>query len=219
VQNLSDFLRYVRDKLGYTQQELADYLEITRGAYSRYELEMTIPSAEIFLKISKISNISLSWLISGEGSADEATATAGTITDDFVLLPLYDVKAAAGHGCTNYTEHVEKHLAFRKDFLTQHLHSAPNDLFLLRVHGDSMMPSIMHNDIILCDKGRKTCRQDGIYIIRMDNELYVKNLQKLPDRLTIWSTNQNYKSFDVYPETQGIDIVAQVIWIARNIAG
>lgn len=55
-------LKEERTKAKLTQQEMADQLNISRGAYAQYENDMTQPSIETLVKIANILKTSTDYL-------------------------------------------------------------------------------------------------------------------------------------------------------------
>lgn len=55
--NLSEKIRYYRNNLKITQQELADKAEISLRALSNYEKGVRVPSMEVLIKIAKALDI------------------------------------------------------------------------------------------------------------------------------------------------------------------
>lgn len=51
---LSDKLYSYRKKAGMSQQELAEYLDVSRQTVSKWETGMTVPSAEKLIRLSKL---------------------------------------------------------------------------------------------------------------------------------------------------------------------
>ncbi|SMC60987.1 helix-turn-helix domain-containing protein [Chryseobacterium sp. YR221] len=60
-------LTRLRKKKGYSQQEVADLLDISQPAYHKWETDITHPDLENLLKVSKIFDVDLSYLTE-EGS-------------------------------------------------------------------------------------------------------------------------------------------------------
>lgn len=63
-------LKSVRKKNGYSQENLAEELGMTTSAVGGYETGKSFPSVEVLTKISEILNVSIDWLIRGEGESD-----------------------------------------------------------------------------------------------------------------------------------------------------
>lgn len=66
----NDILRLLRQEKEVSQQEVADYLQITRQAYNNYENGKREPDYEILLKLSEYFNVSVDYLVRGETSAE-----------------------------------------------------------------------------------------------------------------------------------------------------
>lgn len=60
---LSQYLRLLRSNHNYKQDELANYLGVTRGTYSHYENARLIPPTDSLYKLSAFYKVSLSKLV------------------------------------------------------------------------------------------------------------------------------------------------------------
>ena len=63
---LGDSLRRLREKSGYTQQQIANVLNIDRSTYSYYELGKTSPDISTLLTLSGMFSVSLEELLGQE---------------------------------------------------------------------------------------------------------------------------------------------------------
>lgn len=63
---LNESLTVLRNIRGYTQQYVADYLGITRGAYANYETGLREPDADTLTKLADLYGVTLDLLITGE---------------------------------------------------------------------------------------------------------------------------------------------------------
>ncbi len=70
---------------------------------------------------------------------------------DYVMIRVFDVEAAAGHGTRVDDEHVTGHLAFRPDWLRRVSDAPPDRLGVITVRGDSMENTLKHDDTVLVD--------------------------------------------------------------------
>ena len=55
-------LKTLRKEQGYTQEQLADILNLTRSSISNYENGINEPSISILVAIADLYNVSLDWL-------------------------------------------------------------------------------------------------------------------------------------------------------------
>lgn len=62
----NDILRRLRTEKGISQQVVADYLNITKQAYSLYELGKREPDFETLLKLGEYFNVSTDYILRGE---------------------------------------------------------------------------------------------------------------------------------------------------------
>lgn len=63
------YLKEIRMQQGYSQQDVANYLEITRQAYSNYETGNRTPDNETLLKLGEFFDVSLDVLLRGKEKA------------------------------------------------------------------------------------------------------------------------------------------------------
>lgn len=63
---LSKRLKILRENCGYTQQQIADALNIDRSTYTYYETGKTSPDIHAIVKLAKIFNVSYSDILDDE---------------------------------------------------------------------------------------------------------------------------------------------------------
>ncbi|MBQ8374232.1 MAG: helix-turn-helix transcriptional regulator [Clostridia bacterium] len=61
--NLGKNLKELRKSFGYTQKEVATQLGITYQSYQAYELGLTVPTLENFIKLAKLFEVSYEELL------------------------------------------------------------------------------------------------------------------------------------------------------------
>ena len=150
--------------------------------------------------------------------APRAAATSGG-AEALVPVPRLDVEASAGPGALSEGEQVVSNLAFNRRWLKQLCSARPEDLSIIRVQGDSMVPILSDGDEIMVDRGDAAARlRDGIYVMRRDEELIVKRVAVNPAtrRITVKSDNPAYP---VWPEcdVDALVIVGRVVWAGRKV--
>jgi len=220
TRGFGDRLKEVRGSA--TQEDFAKELGLTLSTYSRYEREETPADVGLLWALQDKRGISADWLLNGKGSQqlqvgvrEEAPAYG-----ELVMIPLYNVKAKAGHGSLVTSEKIVDSLAFKRDFLRNELNATPGDLYLIHVEGDSMEPTLRAGDLILVDRRRTSADREGIYVMSMDDALLVKRLQRQPGgRLVATSDNAAYQPFDVDLKAvhDGLTIVGRVVWTGRRV--
>lgn len=152
------------------------------------------------------------WLIRGE---KRGTGTPG----EYASVPLYDVKASAGGGKYVAEEKTADVLVFRREWIANELRVSEKDLFVIFVEGDSMTPTLNPGDILLVVEYHGEPITDGVYVIRLEDTLLVKRLQRLPRQsLQVSSDNPVYSVFNVSLERSSTDfaIIGRVVWAGKR---
>jgi len=226
-------LRQIRLRKKLTIAELSSLVNIPERTISNYEREERKPSIEYVSLLKEHLSIDSNWVLSGDGEMllNNTGVSVRLGNDPNVLdkidsrryseyskIALYDIEASAETGAFNNNESIETHILFRTDWIKAKLMSNPDDLFVVRVAGDSMQPAMNTGDILLCDKGRDA-KKDGIYIIRIDDQIFVKNLQYLPGYvLKLWSNNSIYSPIEISAkENTNTKIIARVVWLGKTL--
>ena len=208
---------------------------MSQPGFSRIWYEGGLPNAETLIKIRESTGCDLNWLLTGKGSPyidnDQAvevrTHSDGTATDtlgnpvnldEFVFIPRYDVYAAAGHGYPAEDDKPLFCMAFRRYWIENYVTRQLDKLSVIAVKGDSMEGVLNHGDNILVNHAETTPR-DGLYVIRIDNHLFVKQIQKLPGKLLVKSANPVYEPFeiDLTDDNQNVAIIGRVEWYGRTV--
>ena len=207
-------------------------LQLPENQIKQYKNQLNITT---LLKIQEVTNCDLNWLLTGKGepfpnaqtvepphqtACNGLTDTRGNPIDseDFVYIPYYNVELSAGNGSWVDSEYPLYSLAFRRDWLRTYVSTQIDKLSVVRVRGDSMQGVLEDGDTILVDH-TKTTPYDGIYAIRIENEVFVKRVQRVLNKLHIISENPNYKPFeiDLTDEYQNFAIIGKVVWLGRPL--
>ncbi|RQZ74829.1 MULTISPECIES: LexA family transcriptional regulator [Burkholderia] len=189
-------------------------------------------STSNLVKLADEAGASVEWLATGRGSwrvglaveksdASGHLDTQGNPVDitEFVFVPRFNVKAAAGHGSALGDDKPPLAMAFRRYWIDNFLRVSPRDLAVISVKGDSMEGVLNDRDVILVNQA-DTRPGAGLYVLRMDGELFVKRLQRLPEgRLEVSSANDAYRPFtiDMASPPSDFDIIGRVVWFGRQV--
>ncbi len=228
------FSARLRNAIGdETNRAFADKCSISEGALRNYLKGHTTPDLDTLRKISEVSGYNLGWLASGEGAtkrgegregAGAPAAGSGELQgqdDRYCSIPLYDVTASAGSGSLVDQENIVDFLHFKTSWVKTTLLASPNDLCLIHVQGDSMIPTLDPGDMLLVDiRHRNSMTIDGIYVLQFDGTLLVKRLQRLlSNTIEITSDNPVYKPMSVRLDDLPTDftIVGRVVWMGRRV--
>ena len=133
------------------------------------------------------------------------------------LIPKLSVGASAGPGAHNDAEALGGQIGFDEKWLRK-MGVDPKQLSLIRVEGDSMLPTLADGDDIMVDRTAATAAlRDGIHVVRMDDVLMVKRLARgLAGRLSVLSDNPAYPDWaDV--DGAAVSIIGRVVWTGRRL--
>lgn len=67
---LGENIKTYRQKKGYTQEEVADRLHVTRQTISKWEKNYSVPDAEVFVKLADVLEVQTSQLLEVKVDSD-----------------------------------------------------------------------------------------------------------------------------------------------------
>jgi phage repressor protein C with HTH and peptisase S24 domain len=168
--------------------------------------------------------VSPAWLSTGEedigtesGRPSIVRTVSPQVLADLRRVKCYDIEAAAGGGAVITIEEPLWEIGFSPQMIRAFT-SAPNDaLALIRVRGDSMVPTLMDGDWMMVDTTKRNINYDGLFILRYDDVLRVKRVDKNPatGRYLVKSDNPAYDAFEV--EAFDLHVIGRVVWIGRRV--
>jgi len=197
----SKWLAEALERTGKTQAGLARALGITPPQVNRTVkgtrrlTAAELPLAERYL---------------GERAPDRVGAFADGATpslSDFASVPLHDLRVALQPGQTLEDGIPLRYLLFDRHWL-ERVGTDPSSLVAFE-YGDEQM---------LVDRARTNPRQEGTYILRIDDVLLCRSVSTHPVKktLTVRSDDPAQPVYDdVSPDD--LDVVGRVVWIARTI--
>lgn len=212
------------------QAKIAADIDMTIAGFSRIWNEGGLPKAETLKKIKQLKGCSIDWLLTGEGepfpdaAAQAASSAQDTLgnpvdIDEFIFVPRYDIQAAAGHGRLVGDETPVFSMAFRRYWVENYVTRDTKQLSVISVKGDSMEGVLNDGDTILINHGDTTPR-DGLYVLRLNENLLVKRLQLMPGGIVnVISANEAYPTFEINLNrmTDDVAIIGRVEWFGRSI--
>ncbi|WP_324741059.1 LexA family transcriptional regulator [Pseudomonas veronii] len=175
-----------------------------------------MPAFDSVALLANAKGVSLDWIATGKGEMFVGEAKKAPVTDIedvYSHVPLYDARCSAGHGSWTEGARVLTHLAFTTYSLRKKGLEA-SKLSAIRVDGDSMEGLLSDGDTVMIDHGRNSLEGEAIYVIRLDDHLYAKRLQRQFDgSVSIISQNKEYQPMVVPKERLGdLEIIGRVVW-------
>ena len=141
-------------------------------------------------------------------------------TNDEILIPQYDIRAAMGHGQVppEYNEAV-RNLVVREAILREKgvTYTSASALAMITGWGQSMEGTINDKDLVIVDRGIKEFVGEGIYVMTWHQELYIKRVMRLDeDNYRLISDNQHYENQTARIDDVTIHAKVLLIWNARK---
>jgi len=197
---------------GVTQDKFAADAGVPIPTFKRWLSGGSPPKLDAIIRIKESTGCDLNWLITGKGTPGLGGGA------DLQLVRRFDVNASAGNGTLVEQELQARPIAFRKDWLQRHIGVPARHLSVIVARGDSMEPTIRDGSLVLVNHLVERIENDGIYAFSIDDTLYIKRIQKLPDgRLQVKSDNDFYD--DLYienPPDDNFRIIGQIKWAANT---
>jgi phage repressor protein C with HTH and peptisase S24 domain len=205
-------------KRGLSSSELARRADVlTSFLYDIISGKSANPSTVKLARVADALGISLHSLVSGEGGSEHAQHSQ--LPSDCVTIPRITVTASAGGGNVVTREEADEFYYFREQWIRSKLGARVDDLRMLYVSGDSMEPTLCHQDIILVDTSRTLPTPPGVFVLFDGLGLVVKRLEyvahpEMP-RLRIISDNTQYSTYE--RAIADVKVIGRVVWFAREI--
>lgn len=177
------------------------------------------PSTIKLARVAEALAVSLTYLAGNTDNPTPETRHTPSPSDDYVTIARVMVDVSAGGGTIVSQEHVGESYYFRRTWIKEHLGVSPSDLRMLYVRGDSMEPTLCHNDIILVDMTKKAPSPPGVFVLFDGFGLMAKRLEyaaeKTPPRIRVISDNAHYSVYE--RSLEETFIIGRVVWFAREI--
>lgn len=142
---------------------------------------------------------------------------------DIIEIPVLDVVGSMGPGAMlpDHEEAVER-MTVTGAWLRRNITaSSPNNLALITGYGDSMEGTFNDGDLLLVDRGVTDIKIDGVFVLALNDELYIKRLQRRPDGSVLMiSDNRKYEPYLIQNgERQKFQVLGRVVlaWNAKKM--
>ena len=205
--NHAENLRELRQKLGLTQQALANSLNEKQTKIKDIETGKQKISVEFASKVENIHHVNFKWLLTGKG--EMFSNYNNNPVEEFITLERIGINPSCGKG-TIVLDNTEITPVLLGKKLIENIFKASNisNLKVFRASGDSMEDTIYDNDDLLVDIGRKDFNNGGIFVLTINNEWFIKRLQlKINGDLDIISDNKTKYQIETKHPYDYIEIV------------
>lgn len=215
-------LQELENVLGISPSDMADLGKCSQSTYYRYRKGESTPDLEFLNNILKNeNNINTEWLLKGihpvikKGRKNIKGINENPIR--FLSLPYYTMSPVleGGEGQLTIEEwnNPSHTIPFCNTFISTIVESGTNNLLAVNVNCDSMSPLIKPGSIIIVNRDYIDPAGDGIFIVRFDDEIRMKLVQRLPSkRLQLSTINKNFNPIEVGIEEKNFEIIGRIVW-------
>lgn len=185
--------------------------------------EIKSPRAEHLPAIAKALNVSIDWLVTGKDSKKPNIENINTHNKNIIEIPTFNIEASMGNGKfpPDFQQPVLTVTVDKDFFVNQGINITSNSrLSIITGMGDSMETTFKSGDPLVVNQNIQTFVEDGIYLFTLNDLLYVKRLQRLPNCIKMISDNKNYTDYNIQgEELKSLIIHGKVLfaWNGRRI--
>lgn len=182
-------LKLLREEKNMTQAEIAQLIGVTSQAYGLYENGKRDISTENLKKLSNFFGVTTDYIV---GNSNERTSNVEyDLSQRVFLIPVVG-KIPAGEPILA-DENIECYYPISPDWYGV---TSPDNLFFLKVVGDSMNNVIENGSIILVRK--QDFAENGDIIVALvngDNEATLKEFEQINNNLIVLKPNSSNKEY------------------------
>jgi len=210
---------------GVPQNTIAHELSITPQAVARWKKTGQISASSASFLATK-SGANFEWIYHGTGEPYLAGNEKGPSQlefrgPDYIEIPMLALFCNAGSGdsTSDYPPAFLKHLSFRRDWL-QHEKLDPEHLQCGLVDGDSMIPTLYDDDVILIDTSNTShdeIKNNKVYAIYYKDKPSVKRLSRQEYGGIIIKAEDKSLFADVVEPIEAVEIIGRVVWAGGKV--
>lgn len=217
MSEMSDRLREARVSAGFADAtEAANRHGWKASTYLGHENGSRGIKPDVAQQYARAFRVGADWLLFGAGGGPLPVAPS---SDGGDLVNVYGVKASAGHGAwVDEYEDVVDRLSFPPGYLSKITKANPKDLAIIGVKGDSMIPTLNDDDVVMVDTSKTSLGFDGLFVFNYDGVLQVKRVGRSGRKghVTITSDNRSlYPPFEALADE--IKVVGKVVWMGVKV--
>jgi transcriptional regulator with XRE-family HTH domain len=212
-------LKYEMKKRGVTSSELARRAEVkTSFIYDIISGKSANPSTIKLARVADGLGVSLAYLAGHSQQESPSLSDIYHADDSCICVPRLAIDMTQGSNITSVRQDGEP-FYFRRAWIIEQLHANPADIRVASVRGDSMQPTLFHNDTVLVDMAKKNPSPPGVFMIFDGSGLVAKRLEYLADHnppgVHVISDNAQYSNYE--RTVDDMRIIGRVVWFSREI--
>lgn len=211
-------LKFEMKSRGVSSAELSKRADVkTSFIYDIISGKSSNPSTVKLARVAEGLGITLVSLLNQQSMPSQAKAGAKPQSNDYIAIPYLTMDDDKEN--TQASNKEDQPFCFLASWIARHLRIAAADLRVFVMSGDSMEPTLCHNDVVLVDTVNKNPTQPGVFVLYDGYGLVVKRIERVMSsptpRIRILSDNPQYSIYEKLPAEAGI--VGRVVWFSRSI--
>lgn len=199
-------------------REFARNADISEATIRSYLNRSSFPSLDRLAILAKAAGVSLEWLATGYEHVEISDSSSSgdvpsTVSNDVVWIPRYEVAASEGFGNHIFSENEVEKIPIHPDMLNSISIKNTVGLIFIKSDGNSMEPTISDDSLLLVDPSVNRLKNDSIYVINYDGEIFLKRIQRdLKGGILVKSDNPLYEVIHITKdEAQTVRIIGKVL--------
>lgn len=209
-----DYIQHVLEAKDWNAADLARHAGLAHSTINRPLTVKDWPTAISRQTITKVYHAS--------GIDPSPFAPKGDIIPvpppDADLVPVYNVAASAGYGALIGTEEIVDKLAFPPGYLRRITSANQKNLAIIGVKGDSMIPTLKDDDVVMVDMSKTDLSFEGLFVLRDGGDsLLVKRISRGPRRGTVLLVSDNRAYPQMERDVADVDVVGKVVWMGVKV--
>jgi transcriptional regulator with XRE-family HTH domain len=216
------YIRHVLEAKGWTAADLSRHAGVAHSTINRPLTIADYPNAISRQTIGKVyaaSGIDPAPFFAEAGGPSFLPLPVAFAPPDADLVNVYAIQASAGYGAwVDDYEQVADRLSFPPGYLAKITKANPRDLVIIGVKGDSMIPTLNDDDVVMVDTSKTSLGFDGLFVFSYDGVLQVKRVGRSGRKghVTITSDNRAlYPPFEALAED--VKVVGKVVWMGVKV--
>lgn len=215
---ISNKLKLLEDVLGLKPTDMADIGGCSQASYYRYRSGNSVPGWDFLRNIIKYDNkINADWLLKDTGPILNTEDISSQSTQRVVMLPFFKMyESKSGEGSLKLTdwEASKEEISICVDIFNLMTLESFEHLIAVKVQCDAMYPDIKPGSLVIVDKLQNNVNLDGIYLMKMDDSIRLKQVQKAPNNKVQLSTiNSKYKPILISLDELDDSIIGKIAWV------
>lgn len=215
------YIRHVLKAKDWTAADLARHAGVSHSTINRPLTQPDYPNAisrRTIALVAEASGIDPSAFM-GQTQVSVPSPARQDRSSEETTIPIYNVFASAGPGAVvSGHEGIIDQLAFPPGYLRHVTKSNPRDLAIIGVKGDSMIPTLKDDDLVMLDMSKKDLSYEGLFVIRDGGEaLLVKRIGRATRRGFVMIISDNHNVPAVERALDDIEVLGKVIWAGVKV--